>query len=103
MKQVVRGTEVSVKDVRFKDETGTTTLAIWGDTVENVKKGDSLVVRSCRVRVFGERKKLSTTPDSSVEVCTCYLKGVFHDRCNLDIFLHTRLNNCSDIIALPFK
>ncbi|KAJ8300482.1 hypothetical protein KUTeg_022001 [Tegillarca granosa] len=62
------GTELAFQELALKDNTGSATLSVWDQMVNTCETGQLIRVNKCRVRLFNDVKKLSTTRDSTLEV-----------------------------------
>ncbi|XP_069104360.1 uncharacterized protein [Argopecten irradians] len=59
---------IDYQEVTLKDSTGSSTLAVWGDMVNQFEKGSLVKFPRCRVRLFNKSKRLTTVPGSTYEM-----------------------------------
>ena len=64
----VDGSPVPFQDIVIQDMSGKTTLSLWNEMVDSFEVGQVLKLTKCRVKIFNEEKKLSSTKGSQCEV-----------------------------------
>lgn len=57
-------------EVRVSDDSASSNLALWGECTTAASIGTVLEIINVRVKLFDDKKKLSTTPKSVMEVRT---------------------------------
>ncbi|KAJ8303727.1 hypothetical protein KUTeg_018650, partial [Tegillarca granosa] len=62
--------ELQFQEIQLKDETGKLKVAIWDKMVDTLSIGQQIKLSKCRVKLFQDEKKLSTTNWSECEVFT---------------------------------
>jgi len=60
---------MALQDITLKDKTANIKVAVWDNMVGTITTGQLLSLTRCRVRLFNDEKKLSTTLSSIAEVC----------------------------------
>lgn len=70
-KKRVEQNDVKFQEVILKDIDSHATVAVWDSMVNTIEKGECVQITKCRVRLFNEQKRLTTTRSSQCEVC-CY-------------------------------
>ena len=71
------GQDIPFQDIYLKDKEGIVCVALWGDMVNRFNLGQLVKIAKCKVKVFNHKKKLSTTPSSSSEVCCTKLQSLY--------------------------
>ena len=56
------------QDIIIKDTSGKIKVAVWDTMVGTLDKGQLVTLSKCRVKLFQEEKKLSTTSSTTLEV-----------------------------------
>ncbi|KAJ8300309.1 hypothetical protein KUTeg_021828, partial [Tegillarca granosa] len=64
--KTVNEQNVPFQELTLKDKTGKATVAIWEDMVNTFTSGQFVKLSKCRVRLFNEEKKFSTTTASVI-------------------------------------
>lgn len=70
-KKRVEQNEVDFQEVMLKDTDSHATVAVWDKMVNTLQKGECVTITKCRVRLFNEQKRLTTTRSSQCEICWC--------------------------------
>uniref|UniRef100_A0A8W8MM39 HIN-200 domain-containing protein n=1 Tax=Magallana gigas TaxID=29159 RepID=A0A8W8MM39_MAGGI len=60
-KKRVEQNEVDFQEVMLKDTDSHATVAVWDKMVNTLQKGECVTITKCRVRLFNEQKRLTTT------------------------------------------
>ncbi|KAJ8309655.1 hypothetical protein KUTeg_012793 [Tegillarca granosa] len=68
--KTVNDKDVPFQELVLKDKSTKLTLAVWEEMVDSFEVGQKAKFSKCRVRLFNEEKKLSTTTSSASEVYT---------------------------------
>lgn len=68
--KTVNDKDVPFQELVLKDKSTKLTLAVWEEMVDSFEVGQKAKFTKCRVRLFNEEKKLSTTTSSASEVYT---------------------------------
>nr|XP_034321834.1 uncharacterized protein LOC105342641 [Crassostrea gigas] len=66
-KKRVEQNEVDFQEVMLKDTDSHATVAVWDKMVNTLQKGECVTITKCRVRLFNEQKRLTTTRSSQCE------------------------------------
>lgn len=68
-KKKVDQNDVDFQEIILKDTDSSATVAMWDSMVNTLEKGECVQITKCRVRLFNEEKRLTTTRSSQCEVC----------------------------------
>lgn len=77
-KKRVEQNEVDFQEIMLKDTDSHATVAVWDSMVNTLQKGECVTIKKCRVRLFNEQKRLTTTRSSqcAVRCCTHIVNGI---------------------------
>lgn len=66
-KKRVEQNEVDFQEVMLKDTDSNATVTVWDKMVNTLQTGECVTITKCRVRLFNEQKRLTTTRSSQCE------------------------------------
>ncbi|KAJ8309542.1 hypothetical protein KUTeg_014416 [Tegillarca granosa] len=67
-KRLTNEKELRFQEIRLKDQSAKVNCAIWESMVDTLEVGQCIKLSNCRVKLFQDEKKLSTTSSSECEV-----------------------------------